>query len=355
VCKTRYLSGPPSGFSLRVMGRGMQTNSVRIASADNRTFAYPCPPRSTNSRCGARSGLDSDGAAFRSKVLAYSRHERTPCLSRMLNGPSGFARPTPRTCRPTSSSIAADLGRFKRSRSIQRFQQWITALERNPPGIRDRSAIEALCVFEARTDAVLNQHVEGPVWLFPRRHAESTSSSIAGDLDRFKRSSSFQRFQQWIYRARKGPARISRPQCDRSSLRIRRTDGRRVSAACRTSRPASPPAGMPTSTSSSIARELDRFKRSISFQRFQQWITAPDEGPARISRPQCDHTAVRSLILVRSLTLASTRSGFALASRLRLGLRSRRRTDDQLSQGRIERVFGLGAIKAVIAVAPADD
>jgi hypothetical protein len=39
VCKTRYLSGPPSGFSLRVMGRGMQTNSVRISLADNRTFA----------------------------------------------------------------------------------------------------------------------------------------------------------------------------------------------------------------------------------------------------------------------------------------------------------------------------
>ncbi len=40
VCKVRYLIGPPSGFSPRVMGRGMQTNSVRIASADNRTFAY---------------------------------------------------------------------------------------------------------------------------------------------------------------------------------------------------------------------------------------------------------------------------------------------------------------------------
>jgi hypothetical protein len=40
VCNTRYLSGPPSGFSLRVIGRGMQTNSVRISSADNRTFAY---------------------------------------------------------------------------------------------------------------------------------------------------------------------------------------------------------------------------------------------------------------------------------------------------------------------------
>jgi hypothetical protein len=30
VCNTRYLIGPPSGLSLRVMGRGMQTNSVRI-------------------------------------------------------------------------------------------------------------------------------------------------------------------------------------------------------------------------------------------------------------------------------------------------------------------------------------
>ena len=91
VCNTRYLIGPPSGLSLRVMGRGMQTNSVRIASADNRTFAYPCPPRSTNSRCGARSGLDSDRARFRSKLFAYSRHERTPCLSSMLKVQSGFA------------------------------------------------------------------------------------------------------------------------------------------------------------------------------------------------------------------------------------------------------------------------
>jgi hypothetical protein len=33
--------GPPSGFSLRVMGRGMLTNSVRISSADKRTLAYP--------------------------------------------------------------------------------------------------------------------------------------------------------------------------------------------------------------------------------------------------------------------------------------------------------------------------
>jgi hypothetical protein len=39
VCNTRYLIGPPSGRSLRVMGRGTQTNSVRISSADNRTFA----------------------------------------------------------------------------------------------------------------------------------------------------------------------------------------------------------------------------------------------------------------------------------------------------------------------------
>jgi hypothetical protein len=30
----------------------MQTNSVQISSADNRTFAYPSPLRS-NSRCGA--------------------------------------------------------------------------------------------------------------------------------------------------------------------------------------------------------------------------------------------------------------------------------------------------------------
>src|SRR5262249_3771696 len=36
---TRYRRRPPSGLALRVMGRGMQTNSVRISSADNRTFA----------------------------------------------------------------------------------------------------------------------------------------------------------------------------------------------------------------------------------------------------------------------------------------------------------------------------
>jgi len=39
VCTTRYRIGPPSGRSLRVTGRGMQTNSVRISSADKRTFA----------------------------------------------------------------------------------------------------------------------------------------------------------------------------------------------------------------------------------------------------------------------------------------------------------------------------
>ena len=39
VCNTRYRMGPPSGLSLRAMGRGMQTNSVRISSADNLTFA----------------------------------------------------------------------------------------------------------------------------------------------------------------------------------------------------------------------------------------------------------------------------------------------------------------------------
>ena len=39
VCATRYLIGPPSGLSLRAMGRGMQTNSVRISSADNWTLA----------------------------------------------------------------------------------------------------------------------------------------------------------------------------------------------------------------------------------------------------------------------------------------------------------------------------
>ena len=39
VCNTRYLMGPPSGLSLREMGRGMQTNSVRISATDNCTFA----------------------------------------------------------------------------------------------------------------------------------------------------------------------------------------------------------------------------------------------------------------------------------------------------------------------------
>ena len=39
VCTTRYLISPPSARLLRAMGRGMQTNSVRISSTDNRTFA----------------------------------------------------------------------------------------------------------------------------------------------------------------------------------------------------------------------------------------------------------------------------------------------------------------------------
>jgi len=39
VCSTRYRMGPPSGLSLRSMGRGTQTNSVRISSAVSRTFA----------------------------------------------------------------------------------------------------------------------------------------------------------------------------------------------------------------------------------------------------------------------------------------------------------------------------
>src|SRR6185436_15902453 len=46
---------------------------------------------STNSRCGARSGLDSDRARLRSKLFAYSRHERTPCFASMLYVQSGFA------------------------------------------------------------------------------------------------------------------------------------------------------------------------------------------------------------------------------------------------------------------------
>ena len=39
VSNARYRMGPPSGLSLRAMGRGMQTNSVRISPADNWTFA----------------------------------------------------------------------------------------------------------------------------------------------------------------------------------------------------------------------------------------------------------------------------------------------------------------------------
>src|SRR5581483_2175767 len=39
VCTTRYLIGPPSGLPLLTMGRGMQTNSVRISRADKRTLA----------------------------------------------------------------------------------------------------------------------------------------------------------------------------------------------------------------------------------------------------------------------------------------------------------------------------
>ena len=39
VCDTRYLMGPPSDLSLRAMGRGMQTNSVRISLPVSRTYA----------------------------------------------------------------------------------------------------------------------------------------------------------------------------------------------------------------------------------------------------------------------------------------------------------------------------
>src|SRR4051794_27168119 len=39
VWTTRYRRGPPSGRSLRVIGRGMQTNSVRISSLVSRTVA----------------------------------------------------------------------------------------------------------------------------------------------------------------------------------------------------------------------------------------------------------------------------------------------------------------------------
>ena len=58
---------------------------------------------------------------------------------------------------------------------------------------------------------------------------------------------------------------------------------------------------------------------------------------------------------MRSLVFASARSLAALASRLWLGLRSRGSADDQLSQGGVERMFGIGTIEAVIAIAPAGD
>ena len=82
---------------------GLSTGHMRISSGDTRTFAYPCPPRSTNSRCGARFGLDSDRARLRSKLFAYSRHERTPCLSSMLKVQSGFA-PSPLSARNSGRS-----------------------------------------------------------------------------------------------------------------------------------------------------------------------------------------------------------------------------------------------------------
>ena len=58
---------------------------------------------------------------------------------------------------------------------------------------------------------------------------------------------------------------------------------------------------------------------------------------------------------MRSSILTSARSLSALASRLRLGLRLRGSADDQLSQGDVERVFEIGTIETVIAIAPADD
>src|SRR5689334_4652014 len=46
-----------------------------------------------NSRCGASSGLDSARARLESKLLAYSRLERTPCFTVMLYVQSGLAEP----------------------------------------------------------------------------------------------------------------------------------------------------------------------------------------------------------------------------------------------------------------------
>src|SRR3954471_15041520 len=46
-----------------------------------------------NSRCGERSGLETACARFRSKLLAYSRHERTPCFTSILLVQSGFGEP----------------------------------------------------------------------------------------------------------------------------------------------------------------------------------------------------------------------------------------------------------------------
>jgi len=60
-------------------------------------------------------------------------------------------------------------------------------------------------------------------------------------------------------------------------------------------------------------------------------------------------------IAVRSLVFVAARSLAALASPLWLGLRSRGSADDQLSQGGVERMFGIGAIEALIAIAPAGD
>src|SRR6059058_2519838 len=46
-----------------------------------------------NSRCSESSGLETACARFTSKLLAYSRAERTPCFRHILYVQSGFAEP----------------------------------------------------------------------------------------------------------------------------------------------------------------------------------------------------------------------------------------------------------------------
>src|SRR3954463_12400104 len=43
--------------------------------------------------CGESSGLETARARFKSKLFAYSRHERTPCFTHILYVQSGFVEP----------------------------------------------------------------------------------------------------------------------------------------------------------------------------------------------------------------------------------------------------------------------